>query len=73
MATEFFATLNIDIETDRDVDPKSDQFKKFKKEYEKMLETWDMMLGDLASDNGFEIESIWSIIESDKLQPIEYL
>lgn len=68
MTKQFWVTLNIYFETDKDIDPKSDQFKKFYKEYRSMLEEWDMMLADLASENGFEIESVWSITESDNLQ-----
>lgn len=71
MAKQFWGTLNIDFETDVDVDPESDQFKKFKRAYISMIEDWDMMLGDLASEHGFEIESLWSIMESDELEPIE--
>ena len=71
MARQFWGTLNIDFETDREVDPKSDGFKKFNKAYKMMLESWDMQLADLASEHGFEIDSIWSILESDELQPNE--
>jgi hypothetical protein len=61
MAKEFFGMLMLDLETEQDVSPET--FKKFKKDFDKMVEdNWEMMLYDLAEKHGFDIDSIHPIM-----------
>lgn len=62
MATEFFGVLDIDFETDQDVSEET--FKKFRKDFLKMVdENWEMMLYDLAEKHGFDISTVHPIYE----------
>lgn len=69
MATEFFGMLMLDFETDKDVSP--DQWNKFKKAFNKMVEdNWEMQLYDLAEAHGFEINSMHPVME-DSSYPLK--
>lgn len=52
--------LNFDFETDKPIT--DEQFQKFKREIEKTIDDWEMMVYEAASNNGFEADDIHPIL-----------
>ena len=53
-------TLNFDFETDKPIT--EEQFKNFKRKINKMVDDWEMMVYDAATESGFEADSIHPIL-----------
>jgi len=56
-------TLNFDFETEEPIT--EGQFIKFEKKIKAMIDDWEMMVFDAASESGFEIDSIHPILLDD--------
>jgi len=56
-------TLNFDFETEEPIT--EEQFIKFEKKIKAMIDDWEMMVFDAASESGFEIDSIHPILLDD--------
>jgi hypothetical protein len=56
-------TLNFDFETEEPIT--EEQFMKFEKKIKAMIDDWEMMVFDAASESGFEIDGIHPILLDD--------
>ena len=57
---KIYGTIEIDFDTDKPIT--QEQYDKFERGLNKMVEDWEMMVYDAANDVGFEADSIHPIL-----------
>jgi len=57
---QIYGTIAIEFDTDKPIT--QEQYDKFERRLNKMVEDWEMMIYDAANDAGFEADSIHPIL-----------